>query len=526
MKLALLGVLALPAALAFPKAAWASSATEYPDNGVAQFSRAGAWLAMASDPIAGYYNPAALALQPTAVAAGTSIAFQRICLRRRAPFDRDASYSAVGEPYPEVCNENARRPNLFFNFGTSFRVGEKLGIGLSVLPPSSFGKVEWPASVPVTDASGQTRRIPAPQRYLSLGSDDTVYFLTLAAGYAVAENLRVGAGFVAGAAWIELDYASLGRADPAQLRAGDDASSDRREHLEARDLFVPGFVASVDYSATPELDLAAWYRYSDAIRARGNLDAWAPLYGTPPANPVLPECSSGTTTGCAQNTRARDQLGTDPLRLKIPIAMEARIGIRWHWARPPATGLLAERIGKLRHSTRDPLRDEVCDVELDLTYSNNSAASGSEVRLPRALTVAGSEGVVPANSDRPPAHNDSFGARLGGQYAFIRNQFAARAGTWVETPAADVEDLDVTYVPAWRGGLAIGLVFRVQAVDLEFGYQHVYSAGLDNQGNGRRRATAGSSPEPTFDFRSYHAVNGGSVTQSANVFALGAVARF
>ena len=518
--------LVLLLALASPTPALASSALEYPDNGVAQFSRGGAWLATASDPIAAFYNPAALALQPTAASAGMTLAFQRICFRRRGPFDSDVSYSAVGEPYPEVCNENAGRPNLFFNLGVTFRASEKLGIGLSLIPPSSFGKTEWPASVDVTDASGQRRTIPAPQRYLSLGQSGTTYFLTLAAGYAVGKSLRVGAGFVAGASSIELDFASLGRADPAQLRTGDDASSDRRQQLRARDLFVPGVVASVDYSATPQVDVAIWYRYSDAIRARGDLDVGAPLYGTAPANPVLPECSGGASTGCALRTQARDQLGADPLRMTIPIAMEARLGARWHFPQPPATGLLAERLGKQARPTRDPLRDDVYDLELDVTWANNSAADTTEIRLPRALSVTGSEGVFPENADVPLAHDDTFGARLGGQYAVIRNEFAVRIGTWIETPAAGNEDLDVTLVPAWRGGLATGVVFRVQAVDLELGYQHVYNLGLDNHGSGRRRAIAGSSPDPAFDFRSYHAVNGGAVTQSANVFALGAIARF
>jgi long-chain fatty acid transport protein len=514
------------ATLACPGPALGSSAAEYPDNGVAQFSRGGAWLATASDPIAAYYNPAALALQPTAAAAGLNLVFQRICYRRRGPGGRDASYSAVGEPYPEVCNENAGQPNAFFNLGVGFRASERFAIGLSVVPPASFGKTEWPASVTVTDASGQSRKIPAPQRYLSLGSDGTVYFLTLAAGYALGKDLRIGAGFVAGAAWIELDHATLGRADPAQARTGDDASSDRRQHLEARDLFVPGVVASVDYSATRNVDIAAWYRFSDAIRGRGELDVWAPLYGTPPASPVLPECSAGATSGCSQLTRAEGQLGKQPLRLEVPIAMETRVGLRWHWPQPAATGLLAERIGPPRDATRDPLRDEVGDVELDLTWANDSAASTTEIRLPRALAVAGSEGVVPANSDMEHDYADTFGARLGGQYAAIRNVFAVRLGTWIETAVATADDLDVTAVPAWRGGLAAGLVFRVQAVDLELGYQHVYNAGLDNGGNGRRRAIAGSSSASAFDFRSYHAVNGGSVTQSANVFALGAVTRF
>jgi hypothetical protein len=518
--------LALAASFCVPRTASASSATEYPDNGVAQFSRAGAWLATASDPIAGFYNPAALATQPTAVAAGAQLAFQRICFRRRGPGNRDASYSAVGEPYPEVCNENAAKPNLLPNLAAGFRASEKLGLGVSLSPPSNFGKVSWPASVALTDSSGRRRSIPAPQRYLSLGGDSTSYFVTFAAGYALKQQLRVGAGFVAGFAVIELDVASLGRADPAQLRTGDDASTDRRHHLEAKDLFVPGVVASLDYSPTPNLDVAAWYRYSDAIRARGDLDVWAPLYGTPPASSVLPECSGAAGVACSQRTRARDQLGTDPLAVTIPVPMEARIGLRWHVPQPAATGLLAERLGKSTFATRDPLRDDAYDLELDLTWAHNSAADTTEIRLPRALAVDGSPGVVPENSDVSHEWNDSFGARLGGQYAVIRGEFAIRLGTWIETPAASAENLDVTAVPAWRGGFATGLVLRVQAVDLEFGYQRIYNLGLDNHGDGQRRAVAGSSSAPGFGFRSYHAVNGGSVSQSANVFAFGAVARF
>src|SRR5215510_12330881 len=73
------------AALGFSRQAAASSALEYPDNGVAQFSRGGAWLATATDPIAGYYNPAALAWMPTSLGIGMNLAFQTICYERKGP---------------------------------------------------------------------------------------------------------------------------------------------------------------------------------------------------------------------------------------------------------------------------------------------------------------------------------------------------------------------------------------------------------------------------------------------------------
>jgi len=109
------------------------------------------------------------------------------------------------------------------------------------------------------------------------------------------------------------------------------------------------------------------------------------------------------------------------------------------------------------------------------------------------------------------------------QYNLRRNLMGLRTGTWVETSAVKKEYLSVTGVPALRGGVAVGMVLRLQSVDLETGYQHVWNAGLDNDGNGKQRAIAASGSP---DNRSYHAVNGGKVSQHANVLSLGAVTRF
>jgi hypothetical protein len=72
---------------------------------------------------------------------------------------------------------------------------------------------------------------------------------------------------------------------------------------------------------------------------------------------------------------------------------------------------------------------------------------------------------------------------------------------------------------------------------LSLGYQRHYSMGLDNKGSGALKAGAGTqqgtteefrvgAPNDDQQFRTYQAVNGGRVTQSANVFAVGAVYRF
>jgi hypothetical protein len=105
--------------------------------------------------------------------------------------------------------------------------------------------------------------------------------------------------------------------------------------------------------------------------------------------------------------------------------------------------------------------------------------------------------------------------------------------------------LNISPVPAARGGFGGGIVYRHGNMDFSAGYQRHYSMGLDNKGDGALKAGAGTAqggvvfrvgggcepPTPTCpseeqQFRTYHAVNGGRVEQSADVFTLGAVYRF
>lgn len=517
------GLLAL-GALSFATEARATTALEYADNGTAQFSRGGAWLATATDPIAGFYNPAALARQATGFSIGFNLPIQKICFDRRGPDGEKIGPSQnetdIGHMYPETCNSNSGQPNLVPSAGFTWRVSRGLALNLTVVPPSAYGLVEYPDRVPIAERAP----IPSPQRYLSLYIKGTILYPTFAVGYSLTDRLHVGAGFVAGLAILEVRSNSLGS---VQGITTDEFENDSHSRIKAKDLFVPGFVASSLWEATDNIDLAGWYRYSDKIKAKGDLTVYSPYYTSQGKRRTLCE-DDPTTAGCAGTTHSEDSVGKDAASVTLTIPMEARIGARWHVPRAAPVGLEAERFRKDPYPTRDPLRDDLYDVELDLSWANNSAADATEIRFPDRIQVEGDTGgtatlFVPQNADRPTGWKDSFGARLGGQYNVIRNTLGLRAGTWVETPAVDDEYLTVTGVPALRGGFGGGVVFRVQAVDLEFGYQHIWNAGLDNGGKGKLKAIAGAG---TPDYRSNHAVNGGSVTQHANVFSAGAVARF
>src|SRR5215212_3785572 len=69
--------------IAVPAAA--SGPLEYPDNGGAAFSRGGAWLATATDPLAAHYNPAAMATQQSGFELGLLFAYQSVCYQRKNP---------------------------------------------------------------------------------------------------------------------------------------------------------------------------------------------------------------------------------------------------------------------------------------------------------------------------------------------------------------------------------------------------------------------------------------------------------
>lgn len=493
---------------AMSSTAWASSPIEFPDNGVAAFSRGGAWLATATDPIAGYYNPAALSMQPTSLGVGANFAFQKICFARRGTNDSIIGPTQSAPAYPEVCNANSGKPELVPNLAFTWRVNKQLGVGLTVTPPAAYGALEWDPTAPTRTQFGTTQELAAPQRYQSLGVKATVLWPTLAAGYSITDKLHVGAGFVAGIAILDLQSASMSQAsDP------ENPSTDTHSELKAKDLFVPGFVLSGLYEVTDNIDIAGWYRWSDKIRAKGDLEVQANYYGPGGAlgsNPTL--------------TRSADKVGKDAASVTIGVPMEARIGARWHLGRRGA-----HAVADNSKPTRDPLRDDMYDTELDLTWSNNSSSQAVEVRFPfegiPVDTGGGSSlGFVPANADVPTGYRDTFGARLGGQWNAIQSKLGVRLGAWIESSANDASYLTVTGVPATRAGFGGGVVFRIGMVDVEAGYQHHVNAGFDNKGNGSIHAVAATNAPTTF--RSAQAINGGKVTQSANVFALGGVIRF
>lgn len=524
-------------AVVLSRPAAALNPLEYPDNGSTAFARGGAWLATATDPIAAHYNPAALATQKSAVSIEGNASFQKICFDRRNPGNEltGPNQGTNTDPgttiYLPACNARTGFPKAIPAINFTWRVSSKVGIGFGLVAPSAYTDAigAWPE---LTDGysrrTGQRVKVPAPYRYLTTENQSLVFLPTVGIGVEVLPRLRVGAGFVWGIA--QVDFSKIDSLTASDADRGDRSADDVRARLRTHDYFMPGAVLSAHWSATRTLDFSIWGRWMDAIRTTNvDLQLLAKYYSGSKTNPNTVE------------TRITDK---DFKYFKFQvITPELRAGIRFHLPRQSGVGRGIElgAGGPEGYLVRDPLHDDVFDVEFDGSFTQNSKGDTTEVRFPQgpdgsAVVDFNPGGRIPPNADRVLGYKDTWGGRLGGQVNVVRDKFALLLGGWYETRAADDAYLNTSPVPAARGGFGGGIMLRQAPLDFVIGYQRHWSQEMDNNGDGATRANAGvhTSGDPFLigaqpadrQFRTTQFINGGRLTQSADVFTMGAVMRF
>ncbi len=103
-----------------------------------------------------------------------------------------------------------------------------------------------------------------------------------------------------------------------------------------KDYFVPGFTLGTIWSATPNIDVAGWYKWSDAIKATGDVGTAANFYTKQNASgdsknvrygdTIFDDCGAGTTAAIANKPCGSGDNG----HVKFNIPMEAKLGFRYH----------------------------------------------------------------------------------------------------------------------------------------------------------------------------------------------------
>ncbi len=500
-----LAALVALAALSAGRPARATDVQEFPEIGTEPLGRGGAWVARASNPLATFLNPAGLAGQESGALANVHLIFNKVCFERQG--DGAKIRTGGGLDYPEVCNENTGAPTPLPALGGVFRATERLGIGLSVATPNVYGTLRFPETVAIKNNVGVTQELPSPQRYMLLEQDGIALNITLGAGYEVLRGLRIGAGFVWGLAKYNLSNANMSinpdpEADGSWL---DPDTADVRAKLVVADWFMPGATFGVLYSPLSTLDVGLNVIVQDAFDAHGDLETKANYW-----------TNNGVSDNPVVSNSADVEEGLGHFRLANPL--EARIGARFH---------LPRRDGAVPGAVRDPLVDDVFDVELDVSYTRNSAYDRAMLRFPAspAVPVQGTPGAVPQNNDIDfKVKGDTIGLRLGGDFVVLPGQLAARAGAFFEPDAQNEQYANVSFLASQRIGLALGGTYRVAMIDIEAAYMHIFVTEIDNGDRGKLLVVSGDAKGGAF--RSPYGINSGRFRQSANVFSVGATARF
>jgi long-chain fatty acid transport protein len=540
---ALLGLTFAAVVVTSSRGARASNVTEVPDNGSEQMGRGGAWLARASDPLATAFNPAGLAGQPTRVTIQNGFVVQQTCFTRLKAAS-DATVDLLADPatgrYPRVCNDV--QPTLNPQIGGTWHVSDRLGLGVLVIGPASSGEKTFPELV---DDGAGTRR-PAPQRYLLTHQGGVIVFPTVGVGYEVVDALRLGVSFGWGFAKLKSSAATVALNSPGQT-----SDNDVQANLQVRDYFIPRVSVGGLWSASPNLDVAVWYQWADAIRAKGDVGT-ATSYYTPAnargddsrvgyGDTIFSDCGTGRPQDAGKCG------GGDNASVKLAQPMEAKLGLRWHQPRVAA--------GAPEHSRRrDPLSDDVYDVEVDLTWANDSAIDALEIRFPRdpsgagRLPVSGISSQIPPNADQTRDYRDVLGVRLGGDLNLIPDRLAVRAGAYFESSAGRAELQQLDFAATQRFGVALGGTYRIHlhadrrdALEIMAGYGHTFfadSALTDRSargigalagvpcGSNATLVTPDRCSDGTRSYRTSWAANLGTVTNALNVINVGVAYRF
>jgi len=500
-----------------PRTARASGVMEFPDNGSEQEGRGGAWVARASDPLATFYNPAGLAGQPTRLTLQSNVSNQHSCFTRvKAANDITGDGVSPGQSYPQVCNNNSWFPDPQLAF--TYRLTDRIGLGIAILGPSAVGNVSWP------ELQGSAA---SPQRYMLISSNVVLLTPTIGVGWEALDGLRLGASFIAATA-PSLDFVNAATA----IAPSDEtpANNDVRNELKAKDLFIPGFTLGAIWSAAHNLDIAGWYKWMAPVDATGDVTTAYP-YFTPGAKPVYGDTALGNcnnpmldaTKPCGNGNNAH---------VKVPLPMEAKLGIRYHQPRSDKP---------YDAHVRDPIAQDLFDVEADFTWANDSAFDYLEINFPGDAQGNGTlpanpslpGGAIPPNADVRHHFKDVFGARVGGDFNVLPDQLALRAGAFYESPAADPTYQNIDFDAAQRIGFALGGTYRLKfgdddrhSIDIMAGYGHVFfgtlSNGVGNPSAQGLPALAGNA-QP---YRTPWPVNLGTITSDINVINVGASYQF
>ncbi|MEM6961638.1 MAG: outer membrane protein transport protein [Myxococcota bacterium] len=457
---------------------------EHGAAGTRALGRGGAFAARADDAMALFYNPANLAnLYGRQLALNTNLTLYNACHSRTGTYTSDGRVNSAdtvaGEPttrfgaatdglpngygraeLQEVCNSG--RVNVVPELAFTWRVSEKLGVGLGILAPPAVGSTQFGNSDLVVDYDQhQVGQLPSPSRYQLLSSELLIFYPTVGAGYRIHPRFSVGASFGWGVGIF--DYSMMSVALGSEV-----FGQDIRTRLNATDAFIPRFMVSAHAIPYDNLDVMVSFLWQDDVNADGDLTFTPRYYQANPGDRI--ENCDDIDLGlippfppCKKNIGGNTLHAPQPWQLAFGVRYSDRIAPRTQDPR----GVVAGAPG-----IQDSMATERFDVELNVVYERNSLVDdfiidvADDATIP-LLDLATS---LPDVAAVPHRWRDQVSLRLGGDYNVVPGFAAVRAGFSFETNGVSDGYNTLDFMPHQRYGLHTGGTLRFGKLDLSIAY--------------------------------------------------------
>jgi hypothetical protein len=427
-----------------------------------------AHFARVNDFMAVWQNPANLAVVPRSeLGLELRLPVLQGCFDREV--DPDVEYKQPGayegfrgsEYFGRVCNEATPSPTG--NAGWAQGFDGKWGYGIGFFTPAGVGSskygrdtiLSWfPAEdepyTPTLDGVSYGNRQLNLERRVLMG------FLMAGVGAQPIPQLRLGLSGGVG-------FAHIFAKSVVSAAGGTFRDQEVINELSVTDWAIPRGSASVVVSPLDFLDVFATATYQGDIRTEGT----ATLTANGVSGAPLKKCSDAQPgTHCE----------IDGVRLHVPLhTMEATFGLRFALKR------------EAKKPTLDPLRDEVFDLEVDVSWAQTSNVDQYYVKLhdktlddediPR-IQFANVEGGLPSyvrqNTTVPKHWKDTWSVRAGGDVNVIPGALAVRAGVSYATSATPVRYTNIDYWAVEKLGVHLGGTFAFGRFTLSAAYSHLF----------------------------------------------------
>jgi hypothetical protein len=446
-----------------------------------------AYFARVDDFMAVLQNPANLAVLPRGdLGAELRLPILTSCYDRQynpmlADLYKKDEAGNLLESFDKVCNDAFPGPTANIGWARSYLNGLGWGIGLFT-PAAAGGNATFGSSLVRTFSPNPNEKYTptltgteSAARQLGTSRDGVIAYLMLGLAYQPVKQLRFGASGGIG-------FASITNEVVASVTGGTFAASNPEivNTLHVKDYSIPKATASMVIAPIDWIDIMGAFTYQGDIEGKGYSDLVANGITGAPRNPcVNPAALNPNAAPVFSGTHCRIEGAT--LRLPQP-RFEATAGVRFVHHR------------NKRERSLNPMKDEIWDFEVDVTWSQTSHVDAftavNHTKVPSAadapkIQFANIDGnmmssPVPGTVIIPKHWDDSWTFRAGGDVNVMPDVLSLRAGASYAPRAMTPGFANIDFaMPIQKIGVHVGATLKLDRYRMTVAYAHLFYETID-----------------------------------------------